>query len=584
MSGEMVWKITPSSAVRADDLFLFFINDRSVLTRTVEDLRKNPVVRVPFPPGLSWERFLHARVEARLSITDDVCRDMISGRLFWVVQPDSAVLFGDARIPLRSVSDFFETLFSELRIVLPVRPTLDEGRAGVWLSALLRKAVPGLSVSLESGFDEKTDSAPFILIAGSPESVPQGVEARGGISLVGERGLLLLSGVDGANPLADIVKMIASYPLFAAIPSGRFVPDGAAPSQGAEANFLPLVEGKGRSTVLLEIPVYPGLLPSLPQDLTFDLEGAYSLPRDSSRPARLDAYWNGIFLESKTLPAKGRFTERLLLPAEIPIMTENRLRLAVSYYVDEGMCRYKSVENRATLFPFSSVHGHGSFPLQRLSWNSFGVFALRKGLLLLDESLSVDILRAAADMLSWLASSYPEGIFLFPEVRATNDDPARIKSADWLLAVASPDSIPRELHELLPLNIHTGFLLEDRNGSKAAYSFQREEDVALLLLGNSPKPAILLSSAAPGMMSRASSFITAPKNTARLTGNVIAFRAPDDVRSYDTRNPAVSVKHGALLSLAERFWFRYRTLVIVGAWVLATVFFAGLFLKKRRSE
>jgi hypothetical protein len=202
----------------------------------------------------------------------------------------------------------------------------------------------------------------------------------------------------------------------------------------------------------------------------------------------------------------------------------------------------------------------------------------------MDGTLSIEVLRSAADMLSWITSLYPKGIFLFPEVRATTDDPVHIKNADWLIVVSSPASIPQEIHAILPLDIHEGFLVEERREGKTVYSYEREEDVAVLLLGSSSKPVILLSSPAPGLMSRAASYLTSPGNASRLSGNVVAFRAPGDARSFDTRSPYVEVKRGAVLSVAERFWFRYRNLIIVGAWVLATVFFAGLFLKKRRSE
>ncbi|HRW00002.1 MAG TPA: cellulose biosynthesis cyclic di-GMP-binding regulatory protein BcsB, partial [Aminobacteriaceae bacterium] len=365
-------------------------------------LRKEPLVRLPLPADLPRDRFLHARIESRIGITDDVCRDLFSGQLFWIVQEDSGFSLDDLRISHRSVSDFFETLYGSLSILLPASPSREEAEAAVWLAAMLRKAVPGLSVSLDTNENGRSASSSFILIAGDAIQLPSGIQPLPGLSLLGERGLLVLGDGKPAS-LAGFVKTIASFPLFAAIPSGSILPETSAASEkNAVSNLLNLAEGTGANAVSLEIPVFPGLLASPPQDLSFQLEGACTLPRDPARPARLDVFWNGVFIESEYLSANGRFEKRLLLPVETPLLTENRLRLDVSYHLDEGMCRYRGSENRATLLPSSSFHGYGKYPLHALSWNSFGIFALRKGVLLLEEPFPIEGIRSAADMLHWL--------------------------------------------------------------------------------------------------------------------------------------------------------------------------------------
>ncbi len=582
MSGEMLWKIIPSPALLGNGSFSFFLNDRLVLTRSVDALRKESLVRIPVPADLRRDRFLHARIESRIGITDDLCRDLFSGQLFWTVREDSGFSLDDLRIPHRSVSDFFQTLFGSLRILLPRSPSKDEAEAAVWLAAMLRKAVPGLSVILEMDDKVPSVSASFIKIAGDSSALPAGVAPLPGISLLGERGLLVLG--DGTpGSLGGFVKAIASFPLFAAIPSGSILPETIAASEKkAVSNLLSLTEGTGANTVDLEIPIFPGLLSSPPQDLSFQLEGAFSLPRDPARPARLDVFWNGVFIESEYLSANGRLDKRLLLPVETPLLTENRLRLNVSYHVDEGMCRYRSAENRATLFPSSSFHGYGKYPLHALSWNSFGLFALRKGVLLLEEPFSIEGIRSAADMLHWLGGRYPRDVFIFPELRTTSESSSYLNDAEWILAAISPGAVPRDIQQLLPLNIHEGFLLEIQREGKTTYSYHGEDDVAVAVIGSSSKPVLLLASSSQQTMSGAAAFFASPKSAARLSGNLMAFRSPEDVRVFDTRAPYVGVKQGAVLSFAERIWLRYRGFFIIGAWILATVLFATLFLKKRR--
>jgi len=480
------------------------------------------------------------------------------------------------------VSDFFQTLFGSLRILLPRSPSKEEAESAVWIAAMLRKAVPGLSVVLDMDDKVPSESVSFIRIAGDSGALPPGVGSLPGISLLGKRGLLVLG--DGTpGSLRGFVKAVASFPLFAAIPSRSILPaTSEATEEKPVSNMLSLAEGTGVNTVYLEIPVFPGLLASPPHDLSFQLEGAFTLPRDPARPARLDVFWNGMFIESEHLPGDGRFRKRLLLPVETPLLTENRLRLDVSYHVDEGMCRYRSAENRATLFPSSSFHGYGKYPLHALSWNSFGIFALRKGVLLLEEPFSIEGIRSAADMLHWLGGRYPRDVFIFPELRTTLEPSSYIKDAEWILAATSTGAIPRDLQQLLPLNIHEGFLLEIQRDDKTTYSYHREDDVAVAMIGGASKPVLLLTSSSPQMMSGAAAFFASPKSAARLSGNLMAFRSPEDVRVFDTRAPYVGVKQGAVLSFAERIWLRYRGFFIIGAWILATVLFATLFLKKRR--
>ena len=582
MSGEMLWKIAPSAALLGNGTFSFFLNDRLILSRSVEALRKEPLVRLPLPADLPRDRFLHARIESRIGITDDVCRDLFSGQLFWTVREDSGFSLDDLRIPHRSVSDFFETLYGSLSILLPASPSREEAEAAVWLAAMLRKAVPGLSVSLDTNDNGRSASSSFILIAGDAIQLPSGIQPLPGLSLLGERGLLVLGDGKPAS-LAGFVKTIASFPLFAAIPSGSILPETSAASEkNAVSNLLNLAEGTGANAVSLEIPVFPGLLASPPQDLSFQLEGACTLPRDPARPARLDVFWNGVFIESEYLSANGRFEKRLLLPVETPLLTENRLRLDVSYHLDEGMCRYRGSENRATLFPSSSFHGYGKYPLHALSWNSFGIFALRKGVLLLEEPFSIEGIRSAADMLHWLGRRYPRDVFIFPELRTTSEPSSYLKEAEWILAATSTGAIPRDLQQLLPLNVHEGFLLEIQRDGKTTYSFNREDDVAVAVIGSSSKPVLLLASSSPKMMSEAAAFFASPGSAARLSGNLMSFRSQEDVRVFDTRAPHVGVKRGAVLSFAERIWLRYRGFFIIGLWILATVLFATLFLKKRK--
>ncbi len=581
LSGEMLWRISPSPLLREDSVFTFYVDDRLVLTRTAADLRENSEVSVPLSGDLSPSRFLHLRVESRMHITEDFCRDLFTGQLFFTVHRDSSLSFQDFRIPRRTVSDFFETLFDSLYIVLPQTPSLSESGAAIWLGAMLRKAVPGLSVSYVSEIPRE-GSIPFVFLAGSAEALPEGMPSRKGISLIGEEGLLLLQSEDSGT-LKDMVRGLSCFAAFGAMPSSSiFLENLGTPQNSPSTNLLNMAEGRGKSSILLEVPVFPGFLTPLPETLSFELEGAFTAPHDVSHPARLDLYWNDVFLESEHLPPDGSFRKKILLPSGISVITENRLRLMISYYKDERACRYESPENRGTLFASSTFHGHGTYSLQGLSWNSFGLFALSVGLLLLDPRLSMEVIRSAGDMLFWLSNRYPQGIFLFPEIRTTRAEAADIGKASWLLVISSPGEIPESVQALLPLDMREGFLLRTHRWGTFRYSYEEEEDLALFLLGSSSKPVLLLSSSRPPMMAEGAAFFTSPKNAGSLSGNLLAFRSSKDIRVFDTRTPFVTVERGLIRPFFERLWFFHGKIIILSIWVLVTLFFGMLLLKKRR--
>jgi len=583
ISGDMLWHVVPSESIREKSLFTFYINDRPMLTRTAENLWSDPWVRVPFPRDLPPNSFLHARVESRMSITEDLCEDRFTGQLFFTVHRDSTLSFEDLRLPRHTVSDFFETLFGSLRIVLPREPSLHEARAAIWLGAFLRKAVPGLSISFVSELREE-DTSSFILLAGEEKSLPRNFSVEKGISLTGRKGLVF-SAHDDPEALEDMVQGLACLPVFGAIPSDSILPERMEVSEKSpRTNLLQHVQGKGFDSILLEIPVFPGLLASVPETLSFELQGAFTVPPGGIHLPRMDVYWNNSFIESEQLLSRGSFRKKILLPPGVPLTTENRLRLLITYHLDEGMCRYQSAKNRAALLPFSTLRGHGSYPLSKLSWNSFGLFALQKGLFLLDEALSVSLVQSAAEMLSWLSNYYPEGVFLFPEIRTTHEASAFLKNASWIVALLSPGAIPEDLRNLLPLDVHGGFLLRTQPRGTFRYSYEQKEDFALFLLGSSSKPVILLSSENFRMMQEAAAFFASPENAGNLRGNLLAFRSSRDVRTFDTREPFVTVERGMIQPLLERLWYRYREAFLLGLWVLITLFFGSLFLRRSRKK
>ena len=577
--GFMTWELRPSAALDPLSVFSFFLNDRLAARRSVADLRKNPTVSLALPRDVASRGFLHARIEPRLFITDDLCGDMSRGGLYYSVLSDSRLTLRYSRPPVRSTSDFFDGLISGAVVLLPSSPTAGEATAGIWAASILRKAYPGQSFPLHVAGESLPGSQPKILISSgknrfpNPSVLPEGFSAvSGDLSICASDDTTLLLHV-AALPVRQVFSGLGD----------AFSVRKNTTEKGIPA-FVPEAEGAGHFSAAVELPVYPGLMPAPPADLTFHLEGVYTPVDDALRRPRLDLFWNGKLMKSERLDNSGSFALNLLVPKESGVFTRNLLRAVVQYPSTEGLCRYIRTPSRLRLLSRSFVTGYGTFPPESLTFDSFGLFGMSRGAVFTDGARDPDILRAAADLLVFLNRQYPEDVFLLPELRPLKDL-ANEGDRGYALVVATRKDalLPERVSAALPFASGAGAAVYRKSTGETVFSHDPSEGSAVLEVGNiGGRPLLAATAPNPEALRKAVSFAADPANAGELYGTLFVYRKDGARRSFDTRAPETGVRTLEPVAMAERTWFRYRGYILLSLWVLVAALLAKIALGNKR--
>ncbi len=577
--GVMTWELRPSSALNALSSFSFFLNDRLATRRSVADLLKNPVVSLPLPEDVASRGFLHARIEPRLFITEDFCSDMSRGGLYYGILSDSRLTVRYSHPPVRSASDFFDTLVAGAAIFLPPSPTVGEATAGVWIASMLRKTYPGQPFPLHVAGEPFSAAQPKILISSGKKRFPDLPLLPDGFSPVS--GDLSIVGSDDAALLLQISALPARnvFPVLGdAFSVRKWTTGNRSPAFAAET------EGSGHFSAAADLPVYPGLMSTPPADLSFHLEGVYTPVDDAIRRPRLDLFWNGKLEKSERLDNSGSFAVNLLVPKESGLFTRNTLRAVVQYPSTEGLCRYLRTPSRLRLLSRSFVTGHGTFPIGNLAFDSFGLFGMSRGAVYTDGIRDPEILRTTVDLLVFLNRQYPEDVFFLPDLHPL-EDLKNEGERGYALIVGSLKSVvlPEQLRGTLPLDPGIGGVVYRKSTGEVVFTHEPSKGYAMLEIGSfAGRPVLLATAADSETLRRAVSFATDPARAGEMYGTLFIHGKDGLSRSFDTRSPETGVRTLEPVATAERIWFRYRGYILLGIWVLVTALLAKIALGNKR--
>lgn len=137
----MQLRLDPSPVLKPTSTVRVLINDELAGIFLVQDLRQEPVVRVPIP-SLAWsERFITLSVQPFLSITDDICADLNTGNLLLTVGRDSFFELAPL-VPDATVAGFLGRLYPQVTLVVPANPSSETAEAALWLYSLLSHLFP----------------------------------------------------------------------------------------------------------------------------------------------------------------------------------------------------------------------------------------------------------------------------------------------------------------------------------------------------------------------------------------------------------------------------------------------------------
>ena len=577
--GFMTWELRPSAALDPLSNFSFFLNDRLAARRSVAELRKNAVVSLPLSDDVMSRGFLHARIEPRLFITDDICSDMSRGGLYYGILSESRIALRYSRLPVRSTADFFEGLIAGAIVLLPSSPTAGEAAAGIWTASMLRKAYPGQKFPLHVAGESLPEPTPRILISSGRGRFPDLQLLSDGFSLVS--GDLSIVASDDANLLLQV----------AALPARRVFPglgDVFSVRKNATEKrspaFVAEAEGAGHFSAAVDLPVYPGLMSTPPADLTFHLEGIYTPVDDALRRPRLDLFWNGKLAKSERLDNSGSFAMNLLIPKESGVSTRNALRAVVQYPSTEGLCRYIRTPSRLRLLSGSFVTGYGAFPVESLAFDSFGLFGISGGAVYTDEARDPDILRATADILVFLNRQYPEDVFFLPELRSLKDLTLEGGSGYALVVTTLKNRLlPEQLRAALPLAPGIGATVYRKSTGETVFVHEPSNENALIEVGSfGGRPVLAAMAPDPESLRKTAAFVADPAHAGDVYGTLFIRRTDGAARSFDTRSQETGIRTLEPVAMAERIWFRYRGYILLGVWVLVTALLAKIALGNKK--
>ena len=588
-SASALLAVTPGPQLHADNVFLFYFNDRLVATRTARELRREPRFSLPLPPSADGAPVARLRIQSNLYMSEDRCRDLFSGGLFFTVHRDTALRVDYDLRPVRTVADFFDGLQQTVLVVAPNGAELAEVTPAAWTYSLLRKQYPQLDVRLVRAADlSKLPPVPRIWVGMTSRLPAYFKNAAAGMALV-DPNTLLISAVD-APTLKSYVRELAELPIFALNPATSQLlsvqPAGLQEPEPVEAMpFGNHYAQEGIVTVPVDFSLYPALLSKPPERLGLHIEGTYTVSPDSLRPVRLDIFMNNSLVYSSMLDQTGQFKKDVLLPNALELRTRNTLGIQFHYPEETGQCRIRGMVQSVQIFPQSYMWGAGQYRFDRFAWNNIGVFFNRVGSVLVDERLGDQLLPIIAESAYFIERQLPQGSHAFPEILPLT---AEAPVGNYVLAVGMAERIPQSLQERMPVSVGRDFTLYRRQNRTTLFEYQAAENLVVGRIGDwNGFPLVIMSANRDAaLLSEALRRLNRGRHYDDLTGNLLVYRPEAPFYSLDIREKGINIEKPAARGLLTELWEENQTVLkILGSVLLVLglgwLVFRVLFPRKK---
>ena len=577
--------ITANSQVNNEALFFFYFNDRLIETRTAKELRqqKNLVLKLPLDGVLRDS--VQLQIRSNMFITDDVCKDLYSGGLYFTIHKNTALNLTYDMLPIRTVSDFFGSFQQALLLVVPDNAVLDEMVPAAWAYGLLKKTYPLLDIQLVRANElAKMPPVPRIWVGLGAKLPAYFKNAAPGITLV-DSNTLLFSAED-LPKLRDYIKQLADLQVFSLNPtsSKRIIVTPVNTPAGKTDDAIAFgsnIIQEGILTVPANFPLYPALLQKTPAQLGLHLEGAHTVTYESERPVRMDVFLNSNLVHSSVLNQTGQFKKDILLSNSLELRARNILNVQFVYPDSQGQCLVRGKVQSAQIFPTSYMWGSGEYQANRLAWSNIGLFFGRPGTIILDESLGTNTLKVAGELVYFLNQQLPSGFFAFPDVKPLSAQ-GETPDSGYVLVAGLSEKIPEKLQERMPISLGKDFTVYRKATQSTLYEYQSEVNSVVGRIGeNKGSPLILLSANLDSsLLVESLKFINQSKNYELLNGNVLIYKQPKRLFSFDLRDRTVKVEkqdtHGALFD----YWENNRPLVLISLSVGTLLILIGLLFRQ----
>ncbi len=585
--------IEPSPQLKPTGSLAFYLDERLVSTLSVAQLRTNRNVQLPLVPGPRTGQPLKLAIRASILPGADIGTDKLYDSLYYKVGATSHLSLNFTPQPSKkTTADFFHSLYTGLVIIIPTDPSLEEISAGSWLYGILRKNFPHLAISFALARErDQYAKLPRVWVATRDHLPPVLGKSADGVSLADPETVVVTAA--GGGKLQALVRQ---FPALLPPPVMPAVSSGTGGTAGTDVKrelvyFGNATAHKGLVTVPLSFSLYPAMLAEVPRRLALHLEGRYSAD-SGGKPVRLDVFFNRSLIHSEVLGSSGEFSRDVLVPKSLVPKTRNQLAFEF-HYAEET--RNSGQLPTAQLLKASFFSGVGRLAPENFAWNNIGMAFGKKGVVLLEDALSADIIKSAAEISLLINRQLPPREYAFPEFRRFADF-TDTDDLGYLFAVGMAGSIPADLQKL-PLSFagESTFYRGDYNN--VVFRYQPSADTVIGQVGQyRKKPLIVIAATVRSDRLPAALRQLNGKSDDLPGGTVIVFTDKNTFLSMDSREGGIIMESSPQdwLDMATIYWNRairwvepyqrilFPLLCAIAMAALLTRFFISVWLKPRR--
>lgn len=587
--------LTPGSQIHEDSTFSIIYNDKAIQTRTAKDLRQRKEWIISLPTADLMQNKIRVQIKANMHISNDFCRDYNSGNLFFTVHPkESKLTLNYEMMPTKTVSDFFGNLQQIVYVVVPNNAELAEIMPAAWVYGIIKKNYPHMQVGLVKAAElAGKPAAPRVWVGTKGRLPAYFSKTTAGIELA-DANTLLISGAT-LGELEAAVQRLATVPLLM-MDSAAGAKEGSSSSSAAGGKtpgitFGNQVAQEGLFQVTSDFVVYAGQFGTVPEKLGMNLEGAYTVSKDSNKPVRMDVFFNDKIVNSSVLDQTGRFTREINFPAGTELLSQNRIKVQFNFPDDPDQCKIVGKLQSAQIFPNSYLWGEGKKKISHMTWQNISPYLSQQGTVIIDEKLNGNILEILAKTINYLNRQLPEKAYAYPRVQGLSEL-AFIPPDQFVLVLAQAKNLPGFIVEQLPGLQAQGANSYNPSGSSTMPSeFKNSEKLAIGRVSEyKNNPLVVVATNQDGnLISLFLEYIGKPENAQKIRGNIVAYFQSGKIEDINlakieqsTSAMPIDIKNSAV-----DFWQKnQKAIIFTGVAVIVVILLISLywFLRKRKKE
>ncbi len=593
-SATVALAITPGSQIHGDSTFSIIYNDKVVQVRTAKDLRQRKEWSINLPAGEFAQNKIRLQIKASMYISNDFCRDYNSGNLFFTVHPkESKLLLNYEMIPAKTVNDFFGNLQQTVFIVVPNNAELAETTPAAWVSGILKKNYPHMQVELVKAAElAGKPAAPRIWVGAKSKLPAYFSKTQPGIELV-DPNTVLISGAT-LGELESAAQRLATMPLLmdstAGVKEGSLISTAGGNKRPGVTFGNPIAQ-EGLFQVSSDFVVYAGQFGVVPEKLGMNLEGAYTISKDSNRPVRMDVFFNDKIVNSSVLDQTGRFTREITFPSGTELLSQNRIKVQFNFPDDPDQCKIVGKLQSAQVFPNSYLWGEGQKKISHMTWQNISPYLSQQGTVVIDEKLNGNLLGVLAKTINYLNLQLPENSYAYPRVQGLADF-AFIPLDQFVLVLAHASNLPGFILDQLPgLPTQVANSYNPSGSSTLPSEFKNNEKLAIgRVTEYKNNPLIVVSTNQDGnLISQFLTYISKTENAMKIRGNVVAYNQSGKIEDINLATAEKPEKNNIMPADVKNniidFWQKNQfKIIIIGAGIVAIILLIALyyFLRKRK--